>query len=118
MRQQLAPTRFAVLPVASIASSTASRGTQDASTPREIQSVRRRPATTPVWVIDADHADPQPAAQANNRAAIGTDLPATNPGIEDTGGRRHYGMGVRVARSDEAEFSGHGGIFAAACKGD
>src|SRR5579872_1714205 len=61
------PARFAALPVTSIASSTASRGTADASTPSEIQSVSRPPATTPVCVIDADHAGPAPAAQVNTR---------------------------------------------------
>ena len=46
--------------VSSIASPTASRGTQDASTPREIQSVRQPPpATTPVCVISREHARPQ-----------------------------------------------------------
>ncbi len=39
---------FAPFPVASTASSTASRGTQDASTPREIQSLKRPSATLPV----------------------------------------------------------------------
>jgi hypothetical protein len=42
------PFRFAPFPVASTASSTASRGTQDASTPREIQSLKRPSATLPV----------------------------------------------------------------------
>ena len=60
------PARFAALPVASTASSTASRGTPDASTPSEIQSVRRPPATIPVCVIDADHADRRTNAQAKH----------------------------------------------------
>jgi hypothetical protein len=51
------PFRFAVLPVASTASSTASRGTQDASTPREIQSLNRSSATPPVCAITRDHPD-------------------------------------------------------------
>src|ERR1035438_4062297 len=54
------PLRFAPFPVASTASSTASRGTQDASTPREIQSLKRLSATLPVCVITRDHADSQP----------------------------------------------------------
>src|SRR5580698_5953621 len=61
------PVRFAVLPVAPTASSTASRGTADASTPSEIQSVRRPPATIPVCAIDADHAGPAAAAQAKHQ---------------------------------------------------
>ena len=60
------PARFAALPVVSIASSTASRGTPDASTPREIQSVRQPPATIPVCVTDADHADRRTNAQAKH----------------------------------------------------
>ena len=53
------PFRFAPLHAASTASSTASRGTQDASTPREIQSLSRPSATTPVCVIPRDHAGQQ-----------------------------------------------------------
>src|ERR1700679_2054845 len=52
----LPPFRFAVFPAASTASSTASRGTQDASTPREIQSLKRPSATPPVCVTLRDHA--------------------------------------------------------------
>ena len=52
--------RFAPLPVASTASSTVSRGTQDASTPREIQSLKRPSATLPVCVITRDHVGDQP----------------------------------------------------------
>src|SRR6185312_9945084 len=54
------PLRFAPLPVACTASSTASPGTQDASTPREIQSLSRPSATPPVCVITRDHAGNQP----------------------------------------------------------
>src|ERR1700677_1058067 len=56
----LPPLRFAPFPVAPTASSTASRGTQDASTPREIQSLSRSSATLPVRVITRDHAGNQP----------------------------------------------------------
>ena len=56
----LPPFRFAPLPVASTASSTASRGTQDASTPREIQSLKRPSATLPRSTITRDHAGDQP----------------------------------------------------------
>ena len=66
------PDRFAALPVASIASSTASRGTADASTPSEIQSVRR------------------PAQEAAARKARADQIPivarpsvATNPDTPD-----------------------------------
>jgi hypothetical protein len=48
------------LPVAPATSSTASRGTQDASTPREIQSLKRPSATLSVCVISSDHAGNQP----------------------------------------------------------
>ena len=61
------PFRFAPFPVASTASSTASRGTQDASTPREIQSLKRPPATLPVCVITRDHAGNQPKHPAATR---------------------------------------------------
>src|SRR5712691_8532843 len=54
------PLRFAPFPVTSTASSTTSRGTQDASTPREIQSLKRPAATLPVCVITRDHAGCQP----------------------------------------------------------
>src|SRR5712672_199198 len=63
------PFRFAPLPVASTASSTASRGTQDASTPREIQSLSRPSATTPVCVITGDHAGNQPEHTVATRRA-------------------------------------------------
>jgi hypothetical protein len=57
--------RFAPLPAAATAASTASRGTEDASTPSEIQSVRRPPAaTTPLCAMTSDHAAQQPAAGA------------------------------------------------------
>src|SRR5271169_1095569 len=54
----LPPFRLAPLPVTSTASSTASRGTQDASTPREIHSLNRS-ATLPVCFITRDHAGSQ-----------------------------------------------------------
>jgi len=60
VRRELPPFRFAPFPVASTASSTASRGTQDASTPREIQSLKRPSATLPACVITRDHAGNQP----------------------------------------------------------
>src|SRR5215831_12736363 len=51
--------RFAPLPAAATASSTASLGTEEASTPSEIQSVRRPPAaTTPLCVMTSDLAGP------------------------------------------------------------
>jgi hypothetical protein len=40
---------------AATTSSTASRGTDEASTPSEIQYVRRLPATTPLCVMTSDH---------------------------------------------------------------
>src|SRR6516225_6606797 len=64
------PARLAPLPAASTASSTASLGTADASTPSEIQSVRRPPATIPVCVIDADHVGPAAAAQAKHQTQV------------------------------------------------
>src|SRR5580698_1646937 len=65
----LPPLRFAVLPVTSTASSTASRDTQDASTPREIQSLKRSPATPPVCAITRDHAGNQPKPPGETRQA-------------------------------------------------
>jgi hypothetical protein len=45
------------LPAAATAASTASLGTEEASTPSEIQSVRRPPAaTTPLCATTSDHA--------------------------------------------------------------
>ena len=67
MTSSFPPFRFAPFPVASTASSTASRGTQDASTPREIQSLKRPSATLPVCVITRDHAGKQPKHPAVTR---------------------------------------------------
>lgn len=64
----LPPLRLAVLPVACTASSTASRGTQDASTPREIQSLNR-PAALSVCVITREHARNQPKHPSAARRA-------------------------------------------------
>lgn len=51
--------RLAPLPAAATAASTASLGTEDASTPSEIQSVRRPPAAiTPFCVMTRDLAGP------------------------------------------------------------
>src|SRR5487761_1692837 len=63
------PFRLADFPVASTASSTTSRGTQDASTPREIQSLKRVPATSTVCVITRDHAHNQPERPGATRRA-------------------------------------------------
>src|SRR5487761_1395259 len=63
------PLRLADFPVASTASSTTSRGTQDASTPREIQSLKRVPATSTVCVITRDHAHNQPERPGATRRA-------------------------------------------------
>src|SRR6266536_3017950 len=48
--------RFACFPAAATASSTASRGTNAASTPRDTQSVSRPSATKPLSAIGRDHA--------------------------------------------------------------
>ena len=50
------PARRAARPVSATTSSTASRGTQDASTPKDTQSVRRPPPTTPSSATNCDHA--------------------------------------------------------------
>src|SRR5487761_1435847 len=63
------PLRLADFPVASTASSTTSRGTQDASTPREIQSLKRVPATSTVCVITRDQAHNQPERPGATRRA-------------------------------------------------
>ena len=55
--------RLAPLPAAATASSTASLGTEDASTPIETQSVRRPPAaTTPLCVMTSDLAGQPPSS--------------------------------------------------------
>src|SRR5215472_3700195 len=46
-----------------MASSTTSRGTHDAKTPSEIQSVSRPPATTSVCAMTRDHARAHPCAK-------------------------------------------------------
>jgi hypothetical protein len=52
--------RLACLPVTAIASSTASRGTDEASTPSEIRSLARPPAATSAfWVTRRDHQRPR-----------------------------------------------------------
>src|ERR1017187_1379495 len=62
------PDRFAPLPAAAIASSTASRGPEEASPPSETQSVSRPPAaTTPFCVIRRDHAGQQAEHHATTR---------------------------------------------------
>jgi hypothetical protein len=54
-------TPTAVRVAATHPASTASLGTEEASTPSEIQSVRRPPAaTTPLCVTTSDHAGPRP----------------------------------------------------------
>ncbi|MGH3409404.1 MAG: hypothetical protein ACRDRJ_43960, partial [Streptosporangiaceae bacterium] len=45
------------------------RGTRDASTPREIQSLKRLSAMLPVCVITRDHADNQPKPAGATRQA-------------------------------------------------
>ena len=56
--------RFACRPVTLTTASTASRGTEDASTPSEIQSVSRPPATTPAFCVTRpDH----PGRQADHQ---------------------------------------------------
>ena len=55
VRRSFPSDRRAPLPAAATTSSTASRGTDDASTPSEIQSVRRLPAATPLCVMTSDH---------------------------------------------------------------
>src|SRR5271167_1387727 len=79
------PFRFAPSPVASTASSTASRGTQDASTPREIQSLSRPSATLPVCVIARDHAGQQAKHPATTRQTNQDQLKLS--GIESSGGK-------------------------------
>src|ERR1017187_5616149 len=72
--------RRACLPAAATASSTASRGTNAASTPSDTQSVSRPPAvTTPLSAISRDHA----GHQAQHHAA-------TRPGTKDQLGLMHW----------------------------
>ena len=76
MRRQLPPERFAPLPAAATAASTASLGTAAASTPGEIQSVRRPPAaTTPLSATTSDHAGPRPRpADTRSNLAKGSSI--------------------------------------------
>ena len=83
MRGSLPSDRLACLPAAATASSTASRGTNAASTPRETQSVSRPPAaTTPLSAISRDHAGHQ--AQYRGPTRPTTDINFTLSGIAST----------------------------------
>src|ERR1022692_32964 len=81
--------RLACFPAAATASSTASRGTNAASTPSDTQSVSRPAATTPLSAISRDHAGHQPEHHA-----------ATRPGTEDQ--LRLSGIGSRLGVADVA----------------
>src|SRR6516162_7459121 len=85
--------RFAALPAAVIASSTASLGTEEASTPSEIQSVRRPPAaTTPLCAMTSDHARPAAALASEQDqtrlSGIGLRPDRHSPGFGAYRGRR------------------------------
>src|SRR5487761_1601268 len=73
--------RFAPLPAAAIASSTASLGTEEASTPSEIQSVRRPPAAiTPFCAMNRDLAGPPAGEQPRHAKQDQTRLSGIGPG--------------------------------------
>src|SRR6266566_1099484 len=73
--------RFAALPAAATASSTASLGTEEASTPSEIQSVNRPPAaTTPLCVMTSDLAGPAARSRRDAPEQDQTRLSGIDPG--------------------------------------
>jgi hypothetical protein len=90
MRRQLPIRPLRGLPAAITAASTASLGTEEASTPSEIQSVRRPPpAITPLCDMTSDLAGP---AAHSNRDAPEQDQ-TTLSGIEPRPGD-HKGFGA------------------------
>src|SRR6266568_4289526 len=85
--------RLACLPAATTASSTASRGTEEASTPSEIQSVSRPPAvTTPFCVIERDLAGRRAEHHGTTRHEDQFRLSGIGPRAGPTAALEHSGQ--------------------------
>src|SRR5262249_61435375 len=83
------PERFAPLPAAATAASTASLGTEEASPPSEIQSVRRPPAaTTPLCVMTSDHAGPRRTTPTQDQTRLSGIVPRPGGTPKPIGARR------------------------------